>query len=81
MVYSYQQAYQQEARKIYDMDIDEIYKQNIDLFSSEYREYKSNNNIVSAGFPWALDLPDGKNTEGVSFQMGFVGPICLLESF
>ena len=73
MVYSYQQAYQQEARKIYDMDIDEIYKQNIDLFSSEYREYKSNNDIVSAGFPWALDLPDGKNTEGVSFQMGFVG--------
>lgn len=30
-------------------------------------------NIKAAGLPWSLDLPDGTNTEGISFQMGFVG--------
>lgn len=65
-------AFETENPKIVSMNIDNIYNQNIDLFKAEYKEF-GNGNIVAAGLPWSLDLPDGKNSEGISFQMGFVG--------
>lgn len=72
MVYSFGTAFSIEAPRIIDMDMDEIYQQNIKLFQAEYREFGTGS-VVAAGLPWSLDLPDGTNTEGVSFQMGFVG--------
>lgn len=54
------------------MEMDSIYEDNLQLFKSEYREYGTGN-VKAAGLPWSLDLPDGTNREGMSFQMGFVG--------
>lgn len=72
MVYAFSTAYAIEKPEIMKIDMDEIYRQNIDLFKAEYRTFGSGR-AKAAGLPWSLDLPDGKNTEGVSFQMGFVG--------
>lgn len=72
MVYAFGMAYAIEEPEILKMNMDEIYRQNIDLFKAEYRSF-GNESAKAAGLPWSLDLPDGKNTEGVSFQMGFVG--------
>lgn len=65
-------AYALESPAVVDMDLDAVYDQNIALFKAEYREYGTGS-VVAAGLPWSLDLPDGTNSEGVSFQMGFVG--------
>lgn len=73
MVDCYQKAYLAEDRYLADLDMEDIYEQTIEIFSEEYREYTYNGEVVAAGLPWALDLPDGENSEGVSFQMGFVG--------
>lgn len=72
MIYAFGTAYAVEKPKIAEMDMDEVYRQNIDLFKSEYRVF-GKGRVKAAGLPWSLDLPDGTNTEGVSFQMGFVG--------
>lgn len=69
----YKKAYDAETRYVADIDIDEIYEQNIDIFVKEYREYTYNGKTVAAGFPWSLELPNGTNHQGVTFQMGFVG--------
>ena len=73
MVESYKKAYLVSHPKIYDVNMEDIYQQNIDLFTSEYKEYKYNDKVVSAGFPWSIDLPSGVISQGYSFQMGFVG--------
>lgn len=73
MVESYKKAYLVSHPKIYDVNMEDIYQQNIDLFTSEYKEYKYNDKVVSAGFPWSIDLPNGVISQGYSFQMGFVG--------
>ena len=73
MVKAYRDAYTAEDRYVADMDMTEIYNQNIEIFTKEYREYTSGGKVVAAGFPWSLDLPNAYNREGVSFQMGFVG--------
>ena len=65
-------AFDVEDPEIVPMKIEDIYNQNIDLFKAEFKEY-GNENVKSAGLPWSLDLPNGTNREGVSFQMGFVG--------
>ena len=72
MVRSFGTAFNTEKPEIVEMDMNEIYQQNIDLFKAEYQEFGTGV-VKAAGLPWSLDLPDGKNTEGVSFQMGFVG--------
>ncbi|WP_308759419.1 hypothetical protein [uncultured Bacteroides sp.] len=72
MIYAFSTAYAVEEPKIVNMDMDKIYYQNIELFKAEYQKF-GKGNILAAGLPWSLDLPDGTNTEGVSFQMGFVG--------
>lgn len=73
MTYSYQQAYNADERYIADINIDTVYEQNMEIFKSEYREYKYNNTVVSAGMPFALTLPHGAADQGVSFAMGFIG--------
>lgn len=73
MVKSYRNAYTAEERYVADIDMTTIYEQNIEIFTNEYKEYTNGGKVVSAGFPWSLDLPNGTNREGVSFQMGFVG--------
>ena len=73
MVESYRNAYTAEKRYIADMNMTDIYDQNIEIFTEEYREYTNGGKVVAAGFPWSLDLPNAYNREGVSFQMGFVG--------
>ncbi len=66
-------AYEAESPKIAtEINIDEIYEDNIELFSKEYKEFGTGS-IPSAGLPFQLDLPDGGKSEGYSFQMGFIG--------
>ncbi len=72
MTYAFNTAYTIENPPVFPMDMEEIYQQNISLFKAEHRTF-GNGNIQAAGLPWSLDLPDGSNKEGVSFQMGFVG--------
>ena len=73
MVESYRNAYVAENRYIADIDMDDIYNQNIEIFTNEYKEYKNSGKIVAAGFPWSISLPDGSIDQGYTFQMGFVG--------
>ncbi len=73
MVYTYMQAFEAENRYIADISMDTVYAQNLDIFQNEYREYTFRNEVVAAGLPWSLSLPDGKAEQGYSFQMGFVG--------
>lgn len=72
MVESYKSAYLAENRYIADIDMGEIYKQNMQLFKSEYTEYSFLGKITAAGMPWQLSLPDASEKVH-SFQMGFVG--------
>ncbi len=72
MMSSFTTAFQTESPEVLPVNMTDIYHQNIDLFKAEYREYGTGS-IKAAGLPWSLDLPDGGNKEGVSFQMGFVG--------
>ena len=73
-----QQAFMKAFGVLYDLStvpdisMDSIYADNIFLFQNEYKEYGTGT-VRAAGLPWSLDLPDGGNSEGVSFQMGFVG--------
>lgn len=69
----YVRVYEAQNISVPDADIEDVYEKNIDVFKSEYREYKYGSTTVAAGFPFALDLPDAEVTESVSFQMGFVG--------
>lgn len=65
-------AYTLENPPVTNIDMAAIYDQHIELFNAEYRSYGKGAR-KAAGLPWSLDLPDGTNREGVSFQMGFVG--------
>ena len=69
---AYLQAFAQMRPPIADICMDSIYAYNLQIFRSECRLYGTGK-IRAAGLPWSLDLPDGTNREGVSFQMGFVG--------
>ncbi len=73
MTYTYMQAFEAEKRYIADISMDTVYAQNIEIFTNEYREYTFRKDVVAAGLPWSLSLPDGKAEQGYSFQMGFVG--------
>ena len=72
MVNSFNTGFKVEEPDIVEVNMSDIYNQNIELFKAEYREY-GKSMVKAAGLPWSLDLPNGKNTEGVTFQMGFVG--------
>ena len=60
MMYAFGMGYKTEEPTIVDMNMDEIYRQNIELFKAEYRMF-GKGNIKAAGLPWSLDLPDGTN--------------------
>ena len=72
MMETFRKAYSLEMPEITSVDMDKVYRQNIELFDAEWKEFGTGS-VKSAGLPWSLDLPDGTNREGVSFQMGFVG--------
>lgn len=72
MTDSFREAYSLENPIVCKMSIEDIYKDNLILFKDEYTSFGTGG-LISAGLPWSLALPDGKNTQGVSFQMGFVG--------
>ncbi len=60
------------SSKINSVDINEVYKQNIELFSAEYKEFGTGS-VKSAGLPFAIDLADAHVNEGYAFHSGFVG--------
>lgn len=72
LIRSFNAAYAVENPPIYPMNLDSIYQYNIDILKAEWRVLGTDS-VQAAGLPWSLALPDGRNTEGVSFQMGFVG--------
>lgn len=73
MISSYEQAYEADEKYIADINIDTVYEQNMEIFKSEYTEYKNNGSVVSAGMPFSLTLPNATQDQGVSFAMGFIG--------
>ena len=78
IVNAYQKAFSLEdpitthSSKINKVDINMVYKQNMDLFSAEYKEFGTGT-IKSAGLPFAIDLADIHINEGYAFNSGFVG--------
>lgn len=73
MVETYKTVYSAEEHYLAQMDMTDIYEQNIYIFSDTYKEYTYNGTVVAAGLPWSLSLPDGEAKQGYNFQMGFVG--------
>ncbi len=71
MMTTFATAYRLEDPVVHPVDMDTVYRQNIDLFKNEYRTFGTGN-VTAAGVPWSLDLPDGSNRV-YTFQMGFVG--------
>lgn len=73
MTDTYKTLYASEQRYIANLDMDEVYEQNIEIFTNEYKEYVYGGKVVAAGLPWSLSLPTGEAKQGYTFQMGFVG--------
>lgn len=72
MVNSYEKMYGLMNSSTADMNISQIYEDNLEIFKSEYKEYGSGDEKY-AGEPWSITLPDGTKNQGYSSQMGFVG--------
>lgn len=68
----YLSAYKLFDPRIAPMDIDKFYQGNIDVYKDYYMEWE-HGDMKTAGLPWSVHIPDGKLTEKVSLQMGFVG--------
>ncbi len=67
---AYKKAYLAEQPAVTDrIDIDEIYENNIEVFTKTYQEFGTDK--ISAGCPWSIPL-NGAASE-YTFQMGFVG--------
>lgn len=73
MVETYKTIYSAESHYLADIDMNDVYNQNIEVFDATYKEYTYNGKVVAAGLPWSLSLPDGEANQGYTFQMGFVG--------
>lgn len=73
MVETYQNVYSSQDHYLAEIDMAEVYEQNIEVFSDTYKEYTYNGEVVAAGLPWSLALPTGEAGQGYTFQMGFVG--------
>lgn len=72
MTETFQAAYIAESPAIAeDVDIDQIYDYNLEVFEDTYKEFGTGAN-KAAGVPWSISLKDGGIVE-YSFQMGFVG--------
>lgn len=68
---SFSATYKLENPAIAPMDMDTVYRQNIELFKNEYHSFGTGD-IRAAGVPWSLNLPDASGRV-YTFQMGFVG--------
>jgi hypothetical protein len=69
LVDSYEKSYLYVDATCEQASNEKAYQQNIDCFSSEYKEFKNG----SCGVPWELNLNPQKAKGTYSFQMGFVG--------
>ncbi len=72
LVDSYEKAYPFIGEEVERIENEIIYQQNIDCFSSEYREIDKET-YVSAGVPWVINLNSSVTSRNYSLQMGFVG--------
>lgn len=72
MVSAYEKMYSLIQPSVAEIDIDRVYEDNLEIFKSEYKEFGSGD-IVYAGEPWSLTLPNATINQGYSSQMGFVG--------
>ena len=69
----YVSAYKIFDPRIAPMDIEKFYQGNIDVYKDYYMEWEQSDSAKMAGLPWSIHVPDGKLTEYVTLQMGFVG--------
>lgn len=72
MVSAYEKMYSLIQPSVAEIDIDQVYEDNLEIFRSEYKEFGSGD-LIYAGQPWSLTLPDATINQGYSSQMGFVG--------
>ena len=72
MVNAYKRGYNNEAPSVVDMNVELIYDQNIEIFTSTYKEFGTGS-VIAAGVPFAIYLPDGKDDQGYALAGGFVG--------
>lgn len=69
---SFEKMFMIQNTSIENININQIYEDNMEIFSKEYKEYGTGLTLYG-GQPWSLALPDAKAKEGYSSQMGFVG--------
>lgn len=72
MTDSFEKMFLAQNTSIADMNMEEIYQDNMEIFEKEYKEYGSGSTLYG-GEPWSLALPDAIAKQGYSSQMGFVG--------
>ncbi len=71
MVATYKEAFRSQEIIYPQVDMEQIYEDNLYLFGQEYRTFGTND--VYGGLPWSLTLPDGSVDQGYASQSGFVG--------
>ena len=72
MTESFEKMFTAQNTSVADINIDQIYEDNMEIFESEYKEYGSGSTLFG-GEPWSLALPNAEAKQGYSSQMGFVG--------
>ncbi len=72
MTDSFEKMFIAQNTSVANIDIDQIYEDNMEIFESEYKEYGSGSTLFG-GEPWSLSLPNAEAKQGYSSQMGFVG--------
>ncbi len=76
MMQSYLTAYEQQGLEIFnDIDINEVYQENVKIFKNEFKVYNSSSSREVVGYDFEYYLPNAKGG-GQSLQMGFVGQQC-----
>ncbi len=72
MTESFEKMFTAQNTSIENIDISQIYEDNMEIFEKEYKEYGSGSTLYG-GEPWSLALPNAVAKQGYSSQMGFVG--------
>lgn len=73
MVDTYLSAISLEDIEIAQVDLDQVYALNMELYEKLYVEYSGADGKYSAGLPFAVNVKDLDDFYAVSFQMGFIG--------
>lgn len=56
-----------------DVDLEKVYRLNMELYNKLYLKYTGDGGKYSAGYPFAVNVRDFSKFYAVSFQMGFIG--------